>query len=157
MTQYDFNIFFNYIYIKIQQVLIPQPCQIIGQITCCQLFLDGNLYKRATCLPTVIVLESLESFNSDFLQYSLLAKNQNPWYSNDTPGSFDCSEHHWINGSVISVSLTLTLGLKYEWANNMGVSMKHKAWVLWVIQRSNNQLKRWGNFRKLKGKLSGFH
>ena len=116
-----------------------------------------NLYKRAACLPTVIVLESLESFNSDFLQYSLLAKDQNPWHSNDTPGSFDCSEHHWINGSVISVSLTLTLGLKYEWANNMGVSMKHKAWVLWVIQRSNNQLKRRGNFRKLKGKLSLFH
>ena len=87
----------------------------------------------------------------------MLAKDYNPWHSNDTPGSFDCSERHWINGFVISVSLTLTLGLKYEWANNMGVSMKHKAWVLWVIQRSNNQLKRRGNFRKLKGKLSGFH
>ena len=57
----------------------------------------------------------------------------------------------------MSVSLTLTLGLKYEWTNNMGASMKHKAWVLWVIQRSKNQLKSRENFRKLKGKLSPFH
>ena len=58
---------------------------------------------------------------------TLACKDQNPWHSNDTPESFDCSEHHWINGSVISVSLTLTLGLKYEWPNNMGISTKLKA------------------------------
>ena len=28
---------------------------------------------------------------------------------------------------MISVSLTLTLGLKYEWPNNMGISTKLKA------------------------------
>ena len=51
-----------------------------------------------------------------------------------------------FNTVKTSGSLTLTMGLKYKWANNMVISKKHKALGSLGDSKKQEPIKEWGKF-----------